>query len=135
MQIISKQDPVTARHSGRPSIVSASNNQTMFDQLICQQVSALLSPIGIWPKQSLLAKTISFGRYKVYRQTYRKWQWTGSQPLAVYWQKRKIVLAKIKHFGQKRLYQSNNNFGQNLVFEISNIWCRYFGLKTVSVVR
>ena len=60
--------------SGRPSTVSASNNQTMFGQLIDQNSSGFEclfwyfgQNIFYRPKQTLLAKTIYFGQYILYR--------------------------------------------------------------------
>ena len=118
--------------SGRPSIVSVSNNQTMFGQLFGQICSGFQCPYR--PKQ------FYFGQNKLFWPIYSlsaDISVTGSPPLAVvasspqagpgrlmfqfkivtksFGQKWRIS-AKSRHFGQKSLYRSNNRFWPKLGF-------------------
>ena len=125
--------------SGRPSIASASNNQTIFGQLIGQTCFSSVKPYRcltktvsfgqnkpFWPKQALLANRYSIGggagrfisakREKILAR--RKSFWSKHSVLAIRGSTSQII-----------------GFGQNLNLKKSNIWFRCMGFKTVSVVR
>ena len=84
--------------SGRPSIVSASNNQTMFDQLIGQTCFGRVRPYRC------LAKTVSFGQNNLFWPIDSVSANVCLSPLILYRPKESLFRPKQNHFGQKKSF-------------------------------